>query len=55
MNTGKCNVMVGRSGGKMILNFGKWPCGVCGKGVHAICLVHIMYKMDTQVVQWCMW
>ena len=24
-------VMVGRSGGKMIVNSGKWPCGVCGK------------------------
>ena len=21
------------SGGKMIVNSGKWPCGVCGKGV----------------------
>ena len=24
-------LMVGRSGGKMIINSGKWPCGVCGK------------------------
>ena len=28
-------VMVGSSGGKMIVNSGKWPCGVCGKGVQA--------------------
>ena len=28
-------VMVGSSGGKMIVNYGKWPCGVCGKGVQA--------------------
>ena len=28
-------VMVGSSGGKMIVNSGKWPCGVCGKGVPA--------------------
>ena len=35
MNAGKCKVMVGSSGGKMIVNSGRWPCGVCGKGVHA--------------------
>ena len=35
-NAGKSKVMVGRSGGKMIVNSGKWPCGVCGKGVQAI-------------------
>ena len=29
----KSKVMIGSSGGKMIVNFGKWPCGVCGKGV----------------------
>ena len=33
MNAGKSKVMVGSSGGKMIVNSGKWPCGVCGKGV----------------------
>ena len=31
MNAGKSKVMVGNSGGKMIVNSGKWPCGVCGK------------------------
>ena len=35
MNAGKSKVMVGCSGGKMIVNSGKWPCGVCGKGVQA--------------------
>ena len=35
MNAGKSKVMVGSSGGKMIVNSGKWPCGVCGKGVQA--------------------
>ena len=35
VNAGKSKVMVGRSGGKMILNSGKWPYGVCGKGVQA--------------------
>ena len=28
-------MMVGSSGGKMIVNSGKWPCGVCRKGVQA--------------------
>ena len=35
MNAGKSKVMVGSSGGKMIVNSGKWPCGVCVKGVQA--------------------
>ena len=35
VNAEKSKVMVGSSGGKMIVNSGKWPCGVCGKGVHA--------------------
>ena len=35
VNAGKSKVMVGSSGGKMIINSGKWPCGVCGKGVQA--------------------
>ena len=35
MIAGKTKVMVGSSGGKMIVNSGKWPCGVCGKLVQA--------------------
>ena len=35
VNAGKSKAMVGSSGGKMIVNSGKWPCGVCGKGVQA--------------------
>ena len=35
MNAKKSKVMVGSSGGKMIVNSGKWPCGVYGKGVQA--------------------
>ena len=35
VNVGKYKVMVGSSGGKMIVNSGKWPCGVYGKGVQA--------------------
>ena len=33
VNAGKSKVMVRSSCGKMIVNSGKWPCGVCGKGV----------------------
>ena len=33
VNAGKSKVMVGSSGG--IVNSGKWPCGVCGRGVQA--------------------
>ena len=35
VNAGKYKVMVGSSGGKMIVNSGKRPCGVRGKGVLA--------------------
>ena len=35
VNAGKSKVMVGSSGRKMIVNSGKWSCGVCGKGVQA--------------------
>ena len=35
VNAGKSKVMVGSSGGKMIVISGKWPCGVCRKGVQA--------------------
>ena len=35
VNARKSKVMVGSSVGKMIVNSGKWPCGVCGKGVQA--------------------
>ena len=46
VNAGKSKVMVGSSGGKMIVNSGKWPCGVCGKGVQA----NSVKKMDSQTV-----
>ena len=35
VNAGKSKVMVGSSSGKMIVNSGKWTCGVCGKGGQA--------------------
>ena len=35
VNAEKSKVMVGSSDGKIVVNYGKWPCGVCGKGVQA--------------------
>ena len=35
VNAGNSKIIVGSSGGKMIVNLGKWPCSVCGKAVHA--------------------
>ena len=31
VNAGKSKVIGGSRGGKMIVNSGKWSCGVCGK------------------------
>ena len=42
VNAGKSKVMVGSSGVKMIVNSGKWPCGVCGKEYSKLCSVHSM-------------
>ena len=44
VNAGKSKVMVGSRGGKMIVNSGKWPCGVCGKGVQANSVQCTVYK-----------
>ena len=30
MNVGNSKVMITNSGGKMIVNSGKWSCGACG-------------------------
>ena len=35
VNAGKSKVMIGSSGGKIIVNSGKWPCCVCMKGMQA--------------------
>ena len=35
VNAGKSKVMVGSSGGKTIVNPGKWSCGACGREVQA--------------------
>ena len=44
VNAGKSKVMVGGSGGKMIVNSGEWPCGFCGKGVQANSVQCTIYK-----------
>ena len=38
MNAGKSKVIVGSSGGKIIVKSGKWPCGVSEEGCHGCCL-----------------
>ena len=38
VNAGKSKVMVGNSGGNIIVNCGKWPCGVRSAG--ELCSVH---------------
>ena len=56
VNAGRFKVMVCSSGGKMIVNSGKWPCGVCGKGVQANSVeCTVCKKMDSQAVRWCAW
>ena len=46
MNAGKSKVMLGSSGGKMIVISGKWPCGVCGKGVQENSLLCIVCNKE---------
>ena len=53
VDTGKYKVMVGSSGGKMIINSGKLPCVKRVEG--KLCSVHSMYKVDSQAVKWCTW
>ena len=42
VNAGKSKVMVGSSGGKMIVNYGKWPYGVWERSTGKLCSVHSM-------------
>ena len=41
--------MVGRSGGNMIVNSGKWPCGVCRKGVQCTVCIKWIHKQRSGV------
>ena len=58
VNAGKSKVMVGSSGGKMIVNSGKWPCGkgeqansvqctVCRKWIHKRCSGDLSWVADS--------
>ena len=48
--------MVGSSDGKMIVNSGKLPSAVCGKGEEANSVqCTVCKKKDSQVVQWGAW
>ena len=53
VNAEKSKVMVDSSGGKIIVNSGKCPCGVCGKGLQANSVHCTVCKknMDSQVVR----
>ena len=42
VNAGKSKVMVGSSGWKMIVNSGKWPCGVWERSTGKLCSVYSM-------------
>ena len=59
VNAGKSKVVVDSSGGKSIVNSGKWPWGVCGKGVQAnsvrctICKKKLMHKLCSGVCADC--
>ena len=48
VNTGKSKVLVGSSGGKMIVNTVRRSAG-------KLCSVHRMYTVDSQSVEWCTW
>ena len=49
LNAGKSKVMVGSSGGKMIVNSRKWPGR---KGVQANSVQCTVCKRDSQAVRW---
>ena len=56
MNAGKSKMTVVSLGGKMIVNSGKWSCGVCGKGVQTNSVqCTACEKIDSQAVQRCAW
>ena len=38
VNAGKSKVMVDSSDERIIVNPGKWPCGVCEKGLQTNCV-----------------
>ena len=56
VNAGKAKVMVGSSGGNIIVNSEKWPCGVCvGKECRQTLFSAQYVKVDSQAVQRGVW
>ena len=55
VDAGKSKVIVDTSGGKMIVNSRKWPCGARGKGVQANSVQCTVCKKGFKAVQWCAW
>ena len=53
VNAGKSKVMVGSSGGKMIVKSG--PVVSVGKEYRQTLFIAQYVKMDLQTVQWCAW
>ena len=53
VNAGKSKVMVGSSGGKMIVNSGKWCLWERSTG--KLFSAQYVKKIDSQTVQWCAW
>ena len=52
VNAGKSKVMVGSSGGKVIVNSGKWPCGVCGmEYTKTLFSAQYVKKLDSQAMR----
>ena len=49
VNAETSKVMVGGSGGKMIVNSGKWPSGVCGKEVPR---AFAIYDIQSPLPRW---
>ena len=53
VNAGKSKVMVGSSSGKMIVNSGKWPCGVWERDADKRSSVHSMQNGFTSGAALC--
>ena len=53
VNTGKSKVMVGSSGGKMIVNSKKWPCVICGKGMQTNAVQYTVHVSKTWIQKRC--
>ena len=55
VNAGKSKVMVGSSGGKMIVNSGKWSVMSMGKEFRQTLFSAHYVKIDSHAVQWYAW